>query len=101
LHIKYIKFDEDHKRRVGNRNQARQNHRGIGWRPQFQTPKTSIMLKIPLCSSIKTTGQSQGAVSLQEEEEEDLRKFRIMIQEIRTLLQISWRGSQYRSLPGN
>jgi hypothetical protein len=35
---KYIKSDEDHKRRVAKRNQARQNSRGTGWRPQFQTP---------------------------------------------------------------
>jgi hypothetical protein len=31
---KYIKFDEDHIRRVAEQNQARQNSRGIGWRPQ-------------------------------------------------------------------
>jgi hypothetical protein len=36
---KYIKSDEDHKRRVAERNQARQNSRGTGWRPQFQTPQ--------------------------------------------------------------
>jgi hypothetical protein len=42
------------------------------------------MWKIHLSNSIKTTRQTQEGVSLQEEEEEDPRKFKIMIQEIRT-----------------
>jgi hypothetical protein len=35
----YIKSDEDHQRRVAERNEARQGNRGTGWRPQFQTPR--------------------------------------------------------------
>jgi hypothetical protein len=41
------------------------------------------MWKIHLSNSIKT-GQAQEGVSLQEEEEEDPRKLKIMIQEIHT-----------------
>jgi hypothetical protein len=35
----YIKSDEDHRRRVAERNEARQGDRGTGWRPHFQTPR--------------------------------------------------------------
>jgi hypothetical protein len=35
----YIKSDEDHRRRVVKRNQARQGNRGTIWRPHFQTPR--------------------------------------------------------------
>jgi hypothetical protein len=35
----YIKFDEDHRRRVAERNEARQGNKGTTWRPHFQTPQ--------------------------------------------------------------
>jgi hypothetical protein len=35
----YIKSDEDHRKRVAERNQARQGNRGTTWRPRFQTPR--------------------------------------------------------------
>jgi hypothetical protein len=34
----YIKSDEDHRKRVAERNQARRGNRRTAWRPQFQTP---------------------------------------------------------------
>jgi hypothetical protein len=34
----YIKSDEDHRRRVAERNEARQGNRETTWRPYFQTP---------------------------------------------------------------
>jgi hypothetical protein len=34
----YIKSNDDHRKRVAERNQARQGNRGTPWRPQFQTP---------------------------------------------------------------
>jgi hypothetical protein len=35
----YIKSDEDHRRRVAERNEARQGNRGTTWRPHFRTPR--------------------------------------------------------------
>jgi hypothetical protein len=34
----YIMSDEDHHRRVVERNEARQGNRGMTWTPQFQNP---------------------------------------------------------------
>jgi hypothetical protein len=34
----YIKFNEDHRRRVAEQNEARQGNRGTMWRPHSQTP---------------------------------------------------------------
>jgi hypothetical protein len=34
----YIMPDEDHRRRVAERNEARQGNRGTTWRPHSQTP---------------------------------------------------------------
>jgi hypothetical protein len=50
--------------------------------------ETSITWKIPHHSSTKTTGQAQEGVFRQEEEEgeEELRKSKIMIQEIHTFI---------------
>jgi hypothetical protein len=49
-------------------------------------PETSIMWRIFHHNSAKTANQAPEEVSLQEEEEEeeDLRRFKIMIQEIHT-----------------
>jgi hypothetical protein len=35
----YIMSDEDHRRRVAERNEARQGNRGTAWRPHFQNPQ--------------------------------------------------------------
>jgi FtsZ-binding cell division protein ZapB len=35
----YIMFNEDHRRRVAERNEARQGNRGTVWRPHFQNPR--------------------------------------------------------------
>jgi hypothetical protein len=35
---KYIMSDEDHRRRVAERNQERQGNRGTTWRPHYQNP---------------------------------------------------------------
>jgi hypothetical protein len=35
----YIMFDDDHRRRVAERNKARQGNREMMWRPQFQNPQ--------------------------------------------------------------
>jgi hypothetical protein len=35
----YIMSDEDHRRRVAERNEARQGNREMTWRPQFQNPQ--------------------------------------------------------------
>jgi hypothetical protein len=35
---KYIMYDEDHRRRVAERNQERQGNRGTTWRPHYQNP---------------------------------------------------------------
>jgi hypothetical protein len=35
----YIMSDEDHRRRVAERNEARQGNREMTWRPQFQYPR--------------------------------------------------------------
>jgi hypothetical protein len=43
----YIKCDEDHHRRVAERNEARQDNRGTTWRPHFQTPRNINNVKNP------------------------------------------------------
>jgi hypothetical protein len=35
----YIMSDDDHRRRVAERNEARQGNREMTWRPQFQNPR--------------------------------------------------------------
>jgi hypothetical protein len=35
----YIMSDEDHRRRIAERNEARQGNREMTWRPQFQNPR--------------------------------------------------------------
>jgi hypothetical protein len=35
----YIMSDDDHRRRVAERNEARQGNREMTWRPQFQNPQ--------------------------------------------------------------
>jgi hypothetical protein len=76
--------DEDHRRRVAERNEARQGNREMMWRPQSKIHETSIMWKIP--SLIRTTDQAQeGSLHPGEGEgEEDPRNSRTITQEIHT-----------------
>jgi NCAIR mutase (PurE)-related protein len=43
----YIMSDEDHRRRVAERNEARQGNREMMWRPQFQNPQNINNVKNP------------------------------------------------------
>jgi hypothetical protein len=43
----YIKSDEDHRRRVVERNEARQGNRGTTWRPHFQNPRNINNMENP------------------------------------------------------
>jgi hypothetical protein len=85
----YIMSDEDHRRRVAEQNQDKAIEEQDGG-PNSKPHETSIMLKIPHRSSTKIIGQAQEGGFHQEEEEEeeeheeDLRKSKIMIQEIHT-----------------
>jgi hypothetical protein len=42
----YIMSDDDHRRRVAERNKARQGNREMTWRPQFQNLRNITMWKI-------------------------------------------------------
>jgi hypothetical protein len=72
----YIKSDEDHRKRVAERNRIEEQHGGLS----FKLHKTSTMWKT--LSSTRTIDQAQEEVSHQEEE--DLRRSKIMTQEIHT-----------------
>jgi hypothetical protein len=43
----YIKSDEDHRRRVAERNQARQGNSGMTWRPHSQNPRNINNVESP------------------------------------------------------
>jgi hypothetical protein len=52
----YINFDEDHRRRVVERNEARQGNRGTGWRPHFQTPRNINNMENPQFNQDNSVG---------------------------------------------
>jgi hypothetical protein len=80
----YILSDDDHRKRVAERNEARQGNREMTWRPQSRIHKTSTMSKI--LSLARTTDQAQEEDSHpgEGEEEEDSRDSRITTQRTRT-----------------
>jgi hypothetical protein len=80
----YILSDDDHRKRVAERNEARQGHREMNWRPQFIIHETSTTWKI--LSLTRTTDQAQEEDSYLGEggEEEDPRDSRITTQGTRT-----------------
>jgi hypothetical protein len=43
----YIMSDEDHRRRVAERNEARQGNTGTMWRPHFQNPRNINNMENP------------------------------------------------------
>jgi hypothetical protein len=43
----YIMSDEDHRRRVTERNESRQGNRGMTWTPQFQNPRNINNMENP------------------------------------------------------
>jgi hypothetical protein len=44
----YILSDDDHRKRVAERNEARQSNRETTWRPQFQHPRNVNNVENPL-----------------------------------------------------
>jgi hypothetical protein len=83
--------DQDHRRRVAERNEARQGNIGTMWRSHFQNPRNFKTWKTH--NSDKTTDQTQEEVlHLGEEKgEKDPRNSQTITEVIHTLLSISWK----------
>jgi hypothetical protein len=78
----YIKSDEEHRKRVVERNQARQGNRGTTWRPQFQTPRNINNVENPQfnqdnrpntigCFSSRGRGRGRGPPKIQNHDAKD------------------------------
>jgi hypothetical protein len=59
----YIKSDEDHSRRVAERNEARQGNIGTTWRPHFQTPRNINNVENPQFSQDNRSSTRGGLAS--------------------------------------
>jgi hypothetical protein len=80
----YILSDDDHRRRVAERNEARQGNREMTWRPQSQNPRTSTTWKILSLTKTTDRTQEEDLHPGEGEGEEDPRDSRITIQGICT-----------------
>jgi hypothetical protein len=56
----YIMFDNDHRRRVAERNEARQGNREMTWRPQFQNPRNINNVENPQSNQDKRPSTRGG-----------------------------------------
>jgi hypothetical protein len=79
----YILSDDDHRKRVAERNEARQSDREMTWRPQSQNPRN--INNVEILSLIRTADQAQEEDSHpgEGEEEEDPRDSQITTQKTR------------------
>jgi hypothetical protein len=77
---------KDHRKRVTERNQTRQSNRGIGGRPQSQTPQNINNMENQSQQCNQDNSPSTRGGFRQEEGEEDPRVFKIMTQEIHTFI---------------
>jgi hypothetical protein len=80
----YIMFDDDHHRRVTERNEARQGNRETTWRPQFQNPQNINNVENPQPNQNNRPSTGGGFAPRGREGEEHPRNSQITTQEIHT-----------------
>jgi hypothetical protein len=80
----YILSDDDHRRRVAERNEARQGNRDMTWKPQSQNPRNINNVKNPQPDQNSRPSTRGGLAPRGRGREEDSRDSRITTQETRT-----------------
>jgi hypothetical protein len=80
----YIWSDDDHRKRVAERNEAQQGNRDMTWRAQSQNPRNVNNVKNPQPDQNNRPSARGGFAPRGGEEEEDPRDSRITTQKTRT-----------------
>jgi hypothetical protein len=78
----YIMCDEDHCRRVAERNEARKGNTGTMWRPHFQNPRNINNVENLQLRHDNRPNTRGGLAPREEEGEEDPRNSQTITQEI-------------------
>jgi hypothetical protein len=79
----YILSDDDHRKRVAERNEARQGNKEMTWRSQPQNPRNINNMENPQPDQNNRPSTRGGFAPREGEEEEDPRDSRITTQETR------------------